>query len=273
MPSTPTASPARRRIAAALIGIAVLAPAAAAAEEAIDTDRPDFSDSPEVVGSGRFQVEVGYTAGRDRDGSRTERAASTPLLLRYGIGRSVELRLETEGLQRVRTDDGATRDRVRGTADASIGFKWHLADRDEDDGKPALALLGDAEIDSGSAAFRGRGVRPGLYGIAEWDFDGGWSPSVMIGARADRDDDGGGRYANGLVALALGKRLGPRWGAFGEFAAPQIASGRHGGSTAAFDAGIVYLPTDDLQLDVSFVRGLNHRTPDWQWGIGVSFRL
>jgi len=128
-----------------------------AAEEAIATDRPDFVESSDVVGPGRFQIETSVAYERDEaEGART-RLYSTPTLLRIGVSETIELRLETDGALRLRTRDAGVETKERGYADLSIGAKWHMQDGDEATGKPGIAWLLHADADSGSRAFRGKG--------------------------------------------------------------------------------------------------------------------
>ena len=80
---------------------------------AIATDRPDFVESSDVVGPGRFQLETGLTTDRRAQAGVTVRTLTTPTLFRYGIGDTLELRLETEGYTRERTS-AATSTTARG---------------------------------------------------------------------------------------------------------------------------------------------------------------
>src|SRR5216117_3298997 len=135
--------------------------AAAAHAEPIVTDRPDFVEASSVVGSGHFQIETSVARANDP----SEHVTNTPTLLRYGLTDTLELRLESEGWQRS-TSGGEVQ---RGGADATVGLKWHARNGDEDDGVAAIAWLVDATLPTGSAPFRGRGVRPSLRMVMEWE--------------------------------------------------------------------------------------------------------
>ena len=69
-------------------------------------------------------------------------------------------------------------------------------------------LLLHADLDSGSAAFRGTGhcgLAPGL----EWELAGDWSLGAMPGVFVDRNDDDR-HYVGGIAAVTLGRDwLGP----------------------------------------------------------------
>ena len=242
------------------------------AQETITTDRPDFVESSHVVGKGRLQVETSVLLERDRSGAARERLVATPTLLRYGIGDSVELRLETDGRIRQRSSAGALSSTESGHADASLGVKWHAMDA-----AGSLASLGvllHADLDSGSRAFRGQGVRPSLRVVGEWELADDWSLGVMPGLGIERGDaPGAGHYRYGILGVVAGKAINERLRAFVEVAMPQIARSRHGGTQASLDVGGAWLLSDTVQVDAMLARGLNSRTPDLALTIGFSFKL
>jgi hypothetical protein len=245
----------------------------ASADEGIVTDRPDFVESSEVVGPGRFQLETGVERPRDREGSVRTRGWSTGTLLRWGTGERTELRLETDGFNRVRVRDDATgaSSSVSGMSDLSLGVKWHARDGDAEAGMPSMAWLLHVELPTGAKALRGRGARPSLRAVAEWELPQGFSLGVMPGVAADTDDDGR-RFAAGILAATLGKDFGPLHG-FVEVAGQRLASRTHGGSVVTFDTGVAWQPGPDWQLDVSLQKGLSSAAPDLQWGVGIAVRF
>jgi hypothetical protein len=251
------------------IGLFTAAPAAA---DPIATDRPDFVESSDVVGAGRFQLETGVSFEKDRQGGVVSRLRTTPTLLRVGVSETLELRVETDGFGRERTRDAGVRSSASGYSDASLGLKWHMQDGDESTGRPGVAWLLHADVDSGSKTFRGQGVRPSLRAVAEWELPYDASVGVMGGVALDRREDNH-RFAAGILAVTVGKSWTPQWRTFIELAGQQLASRRNGGSVLTFDAGVTYLVTDSIQLDLSASRGLNDTTPDTQWGLGFSIRF
>jgi len=241
-------------------------------DEAIATDRPDFVESSDVVGKGRWQVETSLAWERDRQGSVKARLASTPTLLRVGLGETLELRFETDGRLRLRTVADGTVARERGWSDLSAGIKWHQRDGDEDAGTPGLAWLLHVDMDSGSGAFRGQGLRPSLRLVAEWEFAGGWSAGLMPGLYRDRDGDGR-HFVGAMLAGVIGKSLTDKLRGFVELSGQQLAPARHGGSVVTLDAGLAYLLERNLQVDVAFARGVNKNAPDLGWTVGLSARF
>ena len=263
----------RTTLFACLAGCLLAGTVHAQQDDSIEPDRPDFVDSSKVVGKGRVQLEGGYAVERNRDDGVRERTGSTPLLLRLGVGDTLEARVETEGRMRYRADGADTHERVRGWDDTTVGVKWHMADGDPDAGwrSPALGLIADASFATGSAFFRGQGVRPGLRAAVEWELPQGLSLGVMPGLVRDHDDEGR-RAINGVFAVSLGKDWSDRLHTFVELAAPRIARARHGGTEASFDVGGAWALSKDVQLDAAVQRGLNHRTADLVWTVGLSLR-
>ncbi len=258
--------------AAVLSALVLLVGVRAIAGEPIATDRPDFVESSDVVGKGRFQIETGMALQRDRSGGTTARLRSTPSLLRAGIGDDLELRLETDGALRETVSDGTGSSRQRGRADLSFGAKWHQQDGDEASARPGVAWLLHVDGDTGSRAFRGRGWRPSLRVVAEWELAHGFGLGVMPGLVADRNE-AGKRFLGGILAAVVGKSLTDSLRGFVEIAGRQLASKANGGRVLTLDTGLTYLLTDTLQLDIAVSRGIGKHSPDLETTLGLSVRF
>ncbi len=236
------------------------------------TDRPDFVESSDVVGDGRFGVEVGLAVERTRRDTFRARTMSTPVLLRMGIGQAWELRVETDGRVVQRLDDLTQGIRMTdlGYADVSIGAKWHVLD--ESATTPSVGVLAHIDLDSGSPIFRGNGLRPSLRLVAEWDLPAGMSLGVMPGAALNKSPDGTHNWS-GIFAAVLGKSLSEQTRTFIEIALPRIARITHGGTLATIDTGITYLLSPAWQIDTALYKGLNRNTADLIWTVGLSSKF
>lgn len=261
-----------RRVNFWLVVGALAAQSAVAAEESIATDRPDVVESSDVVGRGRFQIETSLAFERDTSAGTRTRVRSTPTLLRIGVSDTWELRLETDGRLRSTVDDVAGRTSASGYADVALGFKWHMQDGDEAKGRPGIAWLVHFDVNSGSAPFRGQGVRPSVRMVAEWELPNDIGVGVMPGLIVDRNAEGK-RFVGGILAAVASKSLTERLRGFAEVAATQLASTRNGGNVVTFDAGLAYLLTKDMQVDLAVARGLTKFTPDFAWTVGWSARF
>jgi len=232
--------------------------AASEPDDWISTDRPDFVDSPEVVGKGRVQLETGFLQSRD------DRA--TPLLLRVGVSDKLELRLDTDGRVTDRSDPA----RPSGWGDTGLSIKWQI--NEGKDGAPTIGLIPQLDFASGSRDFHGNGTRPSIRMPMEWELPHDLTLGVMPGVYRDRDDSGR-HVTTGMFGVTLAKSLSDRAYTFVEVSTPRIARSRDGGTQASFDFGGGYSPTRDLHFDAGFMVGLNNRTPDLAFTVGLSVRM
>lgn len=257
-----------------LAGLLALAAGVGHAEEkdVIVTDRPDFVESSDVAGKGRFQVETAIAIERNNDDGRKDRIITTPTLLRMGISDTWELRLESDGRTVFRTQDIATgaSETLRGYADLSAGVKWHALDGEG--ARPSIGLLGHVDIDSGSHQFRGNDLRPSLRLVAEWDLPNDMGLGLMPGVIYDKDADGKRFYA-GIFGIVLGKSWNDRFRTFVEVAASRIARANNGGSVVTLDVGAAYLLSNLWQIDTALYQGLNQKTADLTWALGLSAKF
>lgn len=255
----------------ALLCLLPLGACAAPDGDAIASDRPDFVDSSTVVGKHRFQIETGIATERDRADGVRERTDGTPTLLRYGVGDDWELRLESDGRQRVTSDELATgnRSRVTGYADVSVGAKWHV--RDAVGAWPALGVVASWDLDTGSRPLRAQGKGGTLRLGAEWDLPGDLNLGLVQGLAWQHRDDGG-RFTSALFGIVLEKSWNERLSTFIEYSARQIARARNGGSVSTVDIGAGWLLSKSVKLDTALSRGINRNAPDWNWTAGVSLR-
>jgi len=237
-----------------LIGLALAAAAGSAAAQAptIATDRPDFVESSQTVGAHRFQFETSVSSDVTRGGGLRTTVWGSPTLLRYGVSERVELRLETDGLQHHSTSTGF--------ADVALGIKWSLA--------PNAAVLIHADLPSGSTEFRGRGVRPSIRPVAEWELPWNMSLGVMPGLIYD-EDDLGRRFVTGLFGATVGKAWTETFRIFVEFSAQEIKPRAYGDDVITYDVGAAYLLRRNWQLDaaVSFGSGA---APNVSYTLGLS---
>lgn len=251
-------------IISAALAAALLPLAAHAEEEPMATDRPDVVESSNVVGKGRFQIETSFASESNKVAGVKTTTRMTPTLLRYGITENTELRLETDGFLREGDE--------RGFADVSLGLKWHTHDGDDASGKPSVGWLFHADLDSGSSAFRGHGVRPSVRMVAEWALPQDWSLGVMPGVLRDTND-AGEHYVAGSLAVVLGKSWTDKFRTFVEVAGHQLTSAKNGGSVVTYDVGMAYLITPTMQVDTAVSIGANQYSPDRQWTVGFSIKF
>jgi hypothetical protein len=104
--------------------------------------------------------------------------------------------------------------------------------------------------------------------MAEWALPEGWGAGALAGYLNGPADGGQSRrYGQGTLAVSLGRSLpSPRWSAYGEAVYETTDPWFAGG-------GIKYLVSNDIQLDLSFDRGLTSDSPGWLFGLGIAARF
>jgi len=261
------------RIVVLLLAASIAVDAAGAAKP-IDADGPDFVESSEVVGKGRFQFEADVVSERDRRNSTHVTTTSTPTLLRFGVADTIEFRIETEGWMRVTGDNagGGVRSTATGSGDIALGGKWHSQDRDSSTNTPAVSWILHFEVPTGSSEFRGRGITPSLRSVITWDLPHdlalGLMPGVKYGAAPD-----GHRFVSGIVGLVLNKQWTQTLRTFVENSSSQIARSSDGGVVMTWDAGAAYQVTDDWQIGFRAGFAANRNSPNSQMLVELAGRF
>lgn len=234
------------------------------AQEPIETDRPDFTETARTVPAGRIQIEGGYTFARIGE---DEEQAVGELLIRIATGARTELRVNAGSYALLRGPGG----RASGFEDIAIGFKVELRDasRAFGLGLPDLALVAETTLPTGASAFGENETQPEVKLALAWDL----SPRVSLGSNLNFawPSEEGERYTEPAGSLTVGFSLAERTGAYLELFgfAP---SGRARPNSSYADGGLTYLVNDDFQLDARVGAGLSGARPDYFFGVGASRR-
>ncbi len=241
----------------ALIGTSAFANA----QETIDPDRPDLTNSATIVETGALQIELGGIFTRD-SGDRT---FGSPLTARIGLRAWLEARVGTDGF--VTTSDGHTR--ATGLGNVQLGAKLRLVP--SSDGPPHLSILPTVTLPTASSDL--------ALGSGDADFTLG----VLSGANVSRwarvdvnygiGSIGGGdrsRFTQHLVSLSASTAIGTRWSPFLE----GFCFSREdpdGGALAAIDLGALYRLSDKTALDGGALFGVTDAAPSFGVFAGLSF--
>jgi hypothetical protein len=133
-----------------------------------------------------------------------------------------------------------------------------------------MGVLAHVDLDSGSG-FLPRPGNGGSLRLAEWELPDDFGLGVMPGI-AWQHNDNGERYTSGIFGIVLGKELNERsrvhrvCGA-ADCARPQRRLALH----LRFRR---LLPADRYRAGRHRLsRGLNRRTPDWSWTVGLSLKF
>jgi hypothetical protein len=219
----------------------------------INADRPGIADSSGVVGRGIFQIE----AGLERDHGSDGRSIATPLLLRYGVSKAIELRVEGDGYIHA---DGAN-----GFAPLSLGAKYHFADA------PSLGVIARVFVPSGTGDQRSHATNGDVRLAADINLGEKWALNPNIGIASQ--DDGNGRFTSGLAALTVQYNLSDHANLFVD-GAVQSPEERGGTVSLIVDAGGAWVIGSNTQLDISAGWGAHGATaPNVFVGAGISRRF
>ena len=236
-----------------LLALLCLSTPASSLAQAIDTNRPGFSFSPNVVPVGQWQLETGIAW--DRPNSDTD-IVSLPLAeLRYGMADGFELFISSVSWSDADTGTGS----ANGLLDMVVGTKLSLGDNG---GPTTIAVLFQVSVPTGSSDFTSDRWDPSAAFV--WSYAGKipLAGTVKVSRFAD-----GVQLDNGLK---LPFAIGADQSAFVEWEA-NLPEG--GGSTHWLNGGYQFLLTEDLQWDLNAGIGLNNRAGDYRLGLGLSIRF
>jgi hypothetical protein len=226
--------------------------------EPIATDRPDQTETPDIVPKGMFQMENGFSY--EKIDEQESSIVSPTILFKYGINDNLELRLITEYVTNELGDE-----KISGINPVLIGFKAKLID--EKGIIPKTSFIGHLLIpDLASADFKAD------YYATEFRFtmQHTLTDKINLGYNLGAEWDGFSPDATFVYTLTSGFSLTEKFGAFVEVYgfAPQNDKADH-----RFDAGLTYLLSNDAMIDLSGGFGITENAPDYFASVGFSFRL
>ncbi len=224
----------------------------------IVTDRPDFTESSEVIPRGWLQFESGVSL----DADSAMRAVGAPAaLLRIGLGHRAELRLGAEGFL-----SESVRDlRHSGRSDMEVGAKFKVFDqatRGFD-----FALLPIVSLPTGAAGFSSGGVDPTLKLTWGRDLPSGFGLTGNVNVSSLSED--GSRFHQEAVSVSLGHDLAFGWGGYAELYGFTKMSAVDGAGVTV-NGGVSRLIGRRVQVDIEAGRGLTSAAADWFVGFGFA---
>lgn len=231
------------------------------AQDKIETDRPDQTETPVLTPKKYLQGEFGFN--REAEGNNY-RLLHPTALLKYGISKKAELRLELNAV----TDNFKALPRnikLSGFEPVEIGTKIALLP--EKGLRPQTSIIAHV----GLPFLSGQHYRtPHLSPSFRFTMQNTITENIAIGYNLGAEWDGFSATPTWLYTFAPGFNLGEKWytyvEAFGFIA--QYQKPQH-----SVDAGIAYFVNNDLKLDVSAGVGLSSAAVDHYVAVGFSFRL
>jgi len=232
------------------------------------TDRPDFTESSDVVGRGIVQFEMGTTFESDGQAEARDRALTVPLgLMRVGVSRRLELRLSSDGYVVNSLGAGFAKATSRGQADIEVGAKYVF--RETGQGGFAFAVIPMMSLPTGNDVFSSGTVDPTVKFTWATALPRDFSLSGNVNVSRLGDDLG--RYTEHAVSASLGHDLKAGWGGYWEVYG-FMPQGRPGSAAWTVNTGISHPIGGNAQVDFELGRGVTNAAPDWFFGTGLGIR-
>jgi hypothetical protein len=229
------------------------------------SDRPDFTETAQIVEAGHVQIEAGFTYTRDEEaGVKTETHTFPEFLARLGLTSDTELRLVWLGY--LNEEVAGARD--TGVSDFSVGLKHSMAQ--EGDSLPALSYLLELSAPVGSDEFSASD--PELTFKFLWEKglteQLGLAGNVNFAALKELDS----YILEPSASLSAGFSLTESIGSYLEYYG-LYPTGSDVGPAHTVNGGFTYLMSKNLQFDVRAGFGVNDRADDFLAGTGLVIRF
>ena len=241
-------------------------------EEPLESDRPNFTDSPATVGRGRLQFEGGYQFTHGIAGDSTHDAHDLPeLLVRYGLAERLELRIAWDpGFVFDRQVDPASGRTVtdNGGSDMELGFKYALTKQDH--WQPESGIITSITAPVGDRAQSSEQVDVLVNYLYSWKLNKKATLSGSTGGLWTAES--GDHFTRFSQSAALDYELTEKLHVFHECYAFFRIDFQDDRPQYYYDAGLTYLVTPNFQLDWRAGVGLNDASDRFFTGCGVSIR-
>jgi hypothetical protein len=236
--------------------------AAQSAAPELVTDRPDFTESSEVVGSGVIQIESGLTF--EQTDETANQVTAPQLLVRVGIGSRFELRFAGDGFVSQSLETPAGIERSGGHSDAEIGAKFKFFDASKVG--VDMAVIPFLSLPTASDGFGTSGYDPGFKLTVARELPRGFGLSGNFNAASVTGE--AGRAWEREASLSLGHGLGGAWGAYWE----SYGAFHDGDCDCTVNTGVTRAFGDNSQVDFEIGRGISGQAQDWFVGVGFAVR-
>ena len=228
------------------------------AQETIQTDRPDQTESTSITPKSNLQLESGFFY--EKTDTELRNISHPTLLIKYGVNKNLELRVGTDFNSETVYDE-----RYSGISPVTLGFKAKLLE--ERKFMPAIAFLGQLTLNRlASKNFKTPYTAPSFRLL----FNHTLSDKVNLGYNLGAEWNGVTPDVTGVYTVSTSYSFDEKLGMFAEFYGylNKFEKADH-----RFDAGFTYLISNNFQVDTSAGVGISEISPDYFVSAGVSYRF
>ncbi|HEX7783573.1 MAG TPA: transporter [Sphingobium sp.] len=237
-------------------------------------DRPGLGTPACTVDKGHLVVETGLDWTREQDAeTRTDSLLAGDILLRLGVTDAMELQAGWTAFGHVREQDrvsGAVTN-ASGVGDLTLAVKQNLAN--PDGSGFSAALMPYVTLPTGGKAIGAGDTAFGLLIPLSFSLTEAVTLSLTPEADAAVDGDRNGRHLAWGNVVGLGIDLTKSLSGTLEFQATRDNDPSGHATQALASVSLAWQPSDNLQLDMGGVAGLNHNSPDAELYAGVTRRF
>jgi hypothetical protein len=227
------------------------------AGEEIATDRPDVTNSSIVVPAGSLQSENGVNLTKEAGATTVD---GTNTRLRFGIVDCFEVLVDLPTYFAALRNSGKS-----GFSDVAPAAKWQISPLP---GTVDLSAVVGAALPSGATGVAGAGAQPYVQFPWSWQLRDGWNLAGMV-TEFFRPADPISQLVT-QTTFVIEKKVSEKASLFTEYVGYYPDNS---GSRQFINSGGTYRLTPTQQIDFHVALGLNHRTPDFIFGVGYSIRL
>lgn len=224
----------------------------------IATDRPDQTETPDVLPFKYFQMETGFNI----ESEDKELIFVHPTILwKVGIFKSTELRLITD----VSSIKDSTGKYKTGLEPIEIGFKTAICE--ERKARPKISFIAHMAVPYLSTKNqRTKYFAPNFRFTLEHTL----KKNISLGYNAGMEWDGDSPYPSFIYTIVNGFDVTEKWYVYYEFFGDIPIKDK---SAHTFDAGVAYLIKNNQQIDLSGGFQLYPFVKGWYASVGYSFRV
>lgn len=230
------------------------------AQDKIECDRPDQTETPSLVPAGHFQMENGFYyvhEGKDEKGF-----VYPASLLKYGIADIAELRIELENSSVMMKERDGNK-LVHSISPVAIGMKLKICEEKKSVPKTSVILMMSVPVFA-SKKSQEEYPTPEVRFTFQHTLSKRFSFSYNLGGLWD----GQQKKLFGLYTITSGCTITDDWGFYLELYGFVAKEQDH-----RLDGGFTFTPRKNVMLDISAGISIGRRQPAWFSGLGISFRL